>query len=233
MILTNAFKEALLKLYFQNIDHANIGDAAGLQNSAAAGAIWLALHTAFPGRAGSQTTNEATYTGYARKSIARAAADWAVSAGATSLADNIAALLFDPCTAGANDIFYYSLGSASSGAGNLYSIGCLGTPLGPYLAESTNDRLTIKNHGLIVDDRVAFFETPRGALLPAGITEGTVYFVKTNVDADTIELSATSGGAIIDVTADGDGFAVKMAKLPVVAGVTPNFPIGNIDFAID
>jgi hypothetical protein len=37
MSATNAFETALLNLYFTNTDHANVGDAAGLQNSASAG----------------------------------------------------------------------------------------------------------------------------------------------------------------------------------------------------
>lgn len=37
MSLTNAAETALLTLLFNNTDWANIGDAAGLQNSAAAG----------------------------------------------------------------------------------------------------------------------------------------------------------------------------------------------------
>lgn len=39
----------------------------------------VALHTADPGENGSQLTNEIVYTGYARKSVARTAAEWLVS----------------------------------------------------------------------------------------------------------------------------------------------------------
>jgi hypothetical protein len=63
MSATNAFETALLTLYFNNTDHANIGDAAGLQNSATAGSFYVSLHTGDPGEGGDQTTSEATYTG--------------------------------------------------------------------------------------------------------------------------------------------------------------------------
>lgn len=73
----STFLENVLKLYFQNVDHANVGDAAGLQNSAAAGNIYVSLHTADPA-GGNQTTNEATYTGYDRVAIVRGAGTWTV-----------------------------------------------------------------------------------------------------------------------------------------------------------
>ena len=71
MSKSNAFETSLLGLLFNNTDIANIGDAAGLQNSAAAGSLYLALHTADPGEAGDQTTNECTYGSYARVAVAR------------------------------------------------------------------------------------------------------------------------------------------------------------------
>ena len=52
--MSNAAEQALLDLLFLNTDWANVGDAAGLQNSATAGSFYIALHTADPGEAGSQ-----------------------------------------------------------------------------------------------------------------------------------------------------------------------------------
>lgn len=43
--MSNAAATAFLLLFFNNTDWANIGDAAGLQNSAAAGSLYLSLHT--------------------------------------------------------------------------------------------------------------------------------------------------------------------------------------------
>jgi len=53
MSMTNAAEANLLNLLFLNLDWANIGDAAGLQNSATAGSFYVSLHTADPGEAGS------------------------------------------------------------------------------------------------------------------------------------------------------------------------------------
>jgi hypothetical protein len=60
--MANAAATAFLNLLFANVDWANVGDAAGLQNSATAGSLYLSLHTSSPAEAGSQSTNEISYT---------------------------------------------------------------------------------------------------------------------------------------------------------------------------
>lgn len=54
----------------------------GLAENPVVGAVThltVALHTANPGEAGNQATSEIVYTGYARKQVARTAAEWFVS----------------------------------------------------------------------------------------------------------------------------------------------------------
>ena len=53
----DTFENDLLLLIFNNTDIALIGDAAGLQNSAVAGSLYVSLHTRDVGEGGSQTTN--------------------------------------------------------------------------------------------------------------------------------------------------------------------------------
>jgi hypothetical protein len=118
MSATNAFETALLTLYFNNTDHANVGDAAGVQNSATAGSFYLSLHTGDPGEAGSQTTSEIAYTGYARVAVARSGAGWTVTGNSVSPA---AIVTFGEMTAGAGGtVTHFGIGSDSSGAGNLF-----------------------------------------------------------------------------------------------------------------
>ncbi len=126
MSATNSMETAILQLYFNNTDHANIGDAAGLQNSASAGSFYISLHTADPTETGSQTSSEATYTSYARVAVARSGAGWTVS-GAN--ASNAAAINFPACTGGTNSITHFGIGSDASGAGNLFFKGALGATL--------------------------------------------------------------------------------------------------------
>lgn len=119
---SNAFENSLLLLLFNNTDIANIGDAAGIQNSATAGSLYLALHTADPGEAGDQTTNECAYGSYARVAVARSAGGWTVS-GATS--SNTALAQFPECTSGSETITYVSIGMLSAGASVILYSGAL------------------------------------------------------------------------------------------------------------
>jgi hypothetical protein len=126
MSATDAFENALLQLYFNNVDHANVGDAGGLQNSTAAGSFYVSLHTADPGETGNQTTSETAYTNYARQAVARSAAGWTVSAANVS---NTAAITFPTCGATGATITHFGIGSAVSGTGNLFFKGALTSSL--------------------------------------------------------------------------------------------------------
>lgn len=122
MSASNAFETALLTLYFNNTDHANVGDAAGIQNSATAGSFYISLHTSDPGEAGSQTTNETAYTNYARVAVARSGAGWTI---ASANASNAAAITFPACGVTGATLTHFGIGSDSSGAGNLFFSGAL------------------------------------------------------------------------------------------------------------
>lgn len=122
MAASTAFATALLDLLLQNTALANIGDASGLQPSAAAGSLYIALHTASPGVGGNQSTNEAAYTGYARVAVARSSAGWTVTGDAYS---NAAAISFGACTAGSETETYFSVGTSATGAGEILLFGAL------------------------------------------------------------------------------------------------------------
>jgi len=122
MSKSNAFENSLLQLLFNNVDIANIGDAGGLQNSAAAGSLYLALHTADPGEAGDQTTNECAYTSYARIAVARTVGGWTVSGASVT---NTALAQFPECTGGSETITHVSIGVASAGASVILYSGAL------------------------------------------------------------------------------------------------------------
>ena len=114
MSKSNAFESALLALIFQNTNIANIGDATGLRGAAAAGQLFAALHTADPGEAGTQTTSEVAYTGYARVGLARSSAGFTITGNSVSPAANVD---FPACTAGSATATHFSIGVASTGAG--------------------------------------------------------------------------------------------------------------------
>ena len=223
MSKTNTFENDLLLHIFQNADIALIGDAAGLQNSVAAGSLYVSLHTAEPGEAGDQTTNETAYTNYARMAVARTSGGWTVSGNQVS---NAAAINFAQCGLTGAPITHWGIGTDASGAGKLLYKGPLSSVVqGPFTAKA-DDTITIPGHSLAVNERVAFYPA-FGSSLPTGITEGTIYWVKT-VSGDDILISATQGGAAVDITAVGDGVAYEAAVLAVATGITPSFAIGAL-----
>lgn len=88
--------------------------------------LYLSLHTADPGEAGDQESNEATYTSYARIAVARDSSGWVV-AGNQSSNDDL--LQFPQCTGGSNTITHIAIGTASSGAGQILYSGALNASL--------------------------------------------------------------------------------------------------------
>jgi hypothetical protein len=115
----DTFENDLLKLIFNATAIANIADnaaASPLTN------LYVSLHTADPGEAGNQSTNEATYTSYARVAVARTSGGWSVVANE---ADNVAAITFPECTGGSNTITHFAVGTAVSGTGKILYKGAL------------------------------------------------------------------------------------------------------------
>lgn len=130
MSKSDSWENSLLLLLFNNTAVANIGDAGGLQPSAVAGSLFVALHTADPGEAGTQATSEATYTGYARQAVARSGAGWTVSGTAPTQVVNAATITYPACTAGGDSLTHFSVGKTVSGAtAILYSGSLTGAPV--------------------------------------------------------------------------------------------------------
>jgi hypothetical protein len=126
MSMTNAAEAALLDLLFLNTDWAGIGDAGGLQNSAAAGSFHISLHTADPGESGTQATSEVAYTGYARVAVARTAGGFTRT---VSTVANTALVQFPQATGGTATATHFGIGTDSTGAGNLLLKGPLNSSL--------------------------------------------------------------------------------------------------------
>lgn len=122
MSKSNTFENDLLQLIFNNVDIADIGDASGLQNSATAGSLYVALHTGDPGEAGAATTSESAYGSYARQAVARSGAGWTVTANE---AENAALIQFPECSSGSETITHVSITTAVSGASKILYSGAL------------------------------------------------------------------------------------------------------------
>ena len=118
---TDVFENDLLKLIFQGTAIANIADnaaASPLTN------LYMSLHTADPtdAAASGQTTNETTYTSYARVAVARTSGGWTITDNVVSPTANVS---FPQCTGGTATITHVGIGTALSGTGKLLYAGAL------------------------------------------------------------------------------------------------------------
>lgn len=181
MPFVDAAKNAMLDA----IDEA----AAGI------GAKYVSLHSAYSASGASELTGGSP--AYARK-----AATWnAAASGSKALSGNLA---FD-VAAGAT-VAFVGLWDAVS-AGNFLGMWANGGgAVKPFaLDDTTADTFKCAAHGLANDDRVVFY----GSALPAGVTQGTVYWV-INSATNTFQVSSTQGGAAVAITAAGNGSLQKV-----------------------
>jgi hypothetical protein len=148
--------------------------------------------------AGAYTDLGATETSggsYARQAITWAAASGGTRANSAQLSIPInagqtiqAVGVWDAVTAG-NSQGFWQIGSTIRGAGTV---------------TAATDTFASFGHGLTTDDRV-FFATVAGESLPAGLSATTLYFVRaTGLTADAFTIATTSGGAAVDITANGE-----------------------------
>lgn len=121
----NTFETELLEAILNGVAIANLLDNAATSPLAT---LYVAGHTADPGEAGTQSTNEASYTGYARGTIARnpSSKKWDVVSGSAS---NNVAVPLGACTAGSpQTLTHFSIGVASSGASKILYKGAVTSP---------------------------------------------------------------------------------------------------------
>lgn len=86
---------------------------------------------------------------------------------------------------------------------NASTLGNVSTSVATCTANAGTDEITCTSHGLSANDLIHF--TNSGGALPAGLSANTVYYVKTVVSGNVITLSATRGGATLDITGAGTG----------------------------
>jgi hypothetical protein len=113
----------ILKLIFNATPWANMADNAA---SSPYTNLYLSLHTADPGTGNNQTTNETSYTNYARIAVIRTSAGWTVS---SNTATNAALAQFAQCGATGATLTYVAIGTNVSGAGNVLYSGALNSAL--------------------------------------------------------------------------------------------------------
>ena len=197
--------------------------------------LYVSLHNGAPGNGGSQTTNETAYTNYLRQAVVRSASGWTVTQGSGTTFSNVvnaAAISFPACGATGDTLTHWGLGLSSSGSGTLLAWGPLGPTAGPDVSfECTSASpgvLTCYGYSPTVNDRVMVAQLQGTQGLPAGFTEGTIYYVGT-ASGNTCSLSTTASNANpVNTTGVGQGLVYKCSPLIVSSGVTPTIAIGGM-----
>jgi hypothetical protein len=189
------------------------------QNAAAAGVAgvigFLSLHTGDPSTTGA---NEATggSPAYARKAVT-----WAAP-GSGQAATGTSAVTFDVPAGTYLWVGGFTLVTAGVWEG--------AAPLGgaipfPATVVASTEVFTSTGHGLVNNDRAVVFDY-MGVGVPAGLVEGTTYFV-VGVSGATFQLSLTSGGAAVNVTADGQCWVQKSVPETFTGQGQLSIPIGS------
>jgi hypothetical protein len=157
---------------------------------------FVSLHSAYPGDTGASEISGGS-PAYARK-----AKTWnAAAAGAVD--DSNAPVLDVPAATTIGWLGFWSL----STAGVFYGYAPAGGTPYRYTLDLTLNKVQVTAHGLVADNKIVFIN----GTAPTGLTEGTVYFVKAPT-ANDFEVSATAGGAAIDITAAGAA-ASRVSKI--------------------
>jgi hypothetical protein len=178
-----------------------------IDEAISAGLKFASLHTAYSASGANELAGGSP-------AYARVALTWnSASGGQKSLAAGTAAHnvpggstvawvgYWDASSAGT----FLGMSPAGGGSLKLFTVNAAGV---------TADALDAPGHGFSNGDQVVLWGLG-GAGLPTGLTEGTIYFVVGSA-TNTLQLSVTSGGSAINVTAVGAGFLQKI--VPEVFG---------------
>lgn len=138
----NTFENDVLKLIFYG---TAIDGLAENDSSSPLTSLYVALHSADPGEAGTPETNEVAYTGYARVAVARSALGWTVTDNVVVPLNNID---FPECSAGSDTATHVSIGTTASGAGKILYYGALDASI----AISAGVTPRVKSNSTITED---------------------------------------------------------------------------------
>lgn len=190
MLMSNAWKTLAL----DTIDEA-----------LSTGADFGAVHTAYSATG----ANEVTGGSYARQAL--------VWSGATGTPPTKSLTTFPTWPIPAGTTIAWWSGWDTVTVGNfLFMLPLGGGALKPFSAEASDlagDTLSSPAHGFTAGQSVVCW----GSILPAPLAVGTIYYViAAGIGTDTLELSTSSGGSAVNITAAGVGFLQRI--IPEVFG---------------
>lgn len=119
MSLGNTFENEIMGLIFNAAAIANLADNASVSPLTN---LHIALHTASPGEAGTQATNECAYGAYARVAVARTSGGWTITANEVTPVANVD---FPEATSGTETATHFSVGVGASGTTKILMYGTI------------------------------------------------------------------------------------------------------------
>ena len=134
MSKSNAFEQAMLDLVFLGVTIEGIAERDTTSPNTD---VYVAFHTADPGEAGDQTTNECAYTGYARAAVPIGGAGFVRTGSTISPVNDV---VFPAATGGNETATHFSIGRDAAGTGMIFYFGPL-TPNVP-IANGVTPRWT-------------------------------------------------------------------------------------------
>ena len=171
---------------------------------------------------------ELTGNGYARLAITNNTTNFPNTAA--RLKALAVAAAFAAATGAWSSVDGWELMDASSG-GNAWLSGDTQDFAKLCRGAATGDTLTFASHGFS-DGTAVRVEAPTGHSLPTGLAVSTTYYVVSTA-TNTFQLAATSGGAAIDLTADGLALvAAWYGKTGIVATDVYQLPVSGIKVKI-
>jgi len=153
----------------------------------------VSLHSDYPGTDGLSNELSGGSPAYARKAITMAAA-----VGGNR--DSSTQPVFDVPAAASVAFIGFWTNTGTIFRGWMPNGPANNTPQGAF-ALNVGDTIESVGHGLVNTDRVVLI--PVADALPAGLSESILYYV-VSATADDFQVSLTSGGAAVAITADGD-----------------------------
>lgn len=181
------------------------------------------------------TVTEAAYAGYARQVVAMGAP---AGGGGGRQIQNTGVPVFPAIVGG--PLTWIAVGFYDAlTVGNLLEVVFVSS-IGPMMGVAdaangiTNDLISSPLHGLTTDQKVRIEAFPGGATIPAGIAEDTEYFVlAAGLTTEVFKISTSSGGAAVNITAEGKCLVVPYTPLVTQTGDQPTYAASQLTIVED
>lgn len=231
---TLQMEAAVLELYFANAASGWVSLGATIASSATAGSLYLDLCSTYPGNAGAAASADVLdYTGYVQVVTSRAWAAWTLTESVSCYITNDNTLDWGERTDGGATQTARWVGVRRAAASTNFDWIAPLASTKSFLADvdAGTDTFAAKGHTFADDDQVVCLTAVSPTLFPAGVTEGTVYYIHSAVASETFELSTTTGGGSpVTVTADGQCRVAEVNPKGIDESDTPQAAASTLKF---